>query len=544
MTNSSILKRLTLAFTVIFFAACDKDFNELGSNIIEDDIHHDNMTRTEAGVVAFDRPTGAVQSNNLPLNSLGIYKNPAFGTTTAHFVSQVKLGTVDPTFTTNVEIDTVYLYVPYFSRLTASNADGTATYELDSIYGNTNATMRLNIYENRFFLRDSDPGTTFLSGQRYYSDQLADIDAVKNPDRLNNSSVPAENNEFKISTAQIERKVPVEEGSNTMIVAERFAPGIFVHLDTLFFKNKILNAPAGKLVNQNVFKEWFRGLYFNVQPNSDDGAMATMNFNNGKITIIYRQDRYNPDGTPVEDANGNPVQERKTLTLDMADSNSTNINTVNFFVNNYKPEFLSAINTSDEVNGDDKLYIKGGDGSLAFINLNAADLEALKEENMGGRVLINEANLSFYVDQAQLSGAEEPLRIYLYDVKNKRPIYDYYTDVTTNTINQKYNKAVHGGIIQRTAEGNGYRYRIRLTDHINNIVNKDSTNITLGLSVTESINILGSAGLKNPVDAGNIETSALPAASVVSPVGTILYGNTPAVPEDKRLKLEIFYTKP
>jgi hypothetical protein len=30
----------------------------------------------------------------------------------------------------------------------------------------------------------------------------------------------------------------------------------------------------------------------------------------------------------------------------------------------------------------------------------------------------------------------------------------------------------------------------------------------------------------------------------MSPLGTILYGSATAVPEDKRLKLEIYYTKP
>jgi hypothetical protein len=32
--------------------------------------------------------------------------------------------------------------------------------------------------------------------------------------------------------------------------------------------------------------------------------------------------------------------------------------------------------------------------------------------------------------------------------------------------------------------------------------------------------------------------------SVMSPLGTILYGSSPSVPDDKRLKLEIYYTKP
>jgi len=36
----------------------------------------------------------------------------------------------------------------------------------------------------------------------------------------------------------------------------------------------------------------------------------------------------------------------------------------------------------------------------------------------------------------------------------------------------------------------------------------------------------------------------VPVSSVVHPFGTILYGNNPAVPEEKRARLEIFYTKP
>jgi hypothetical protein len=38
--------------------------------------------------------------------------------------------------------------------------------------------------------------------------------------------------------------------------------------------------------------------------------------------------------------------------------------------------------------------------------------------------------------------------------------------------------------------------------------------------------------------------SQAPRASVMNPLGTIIYGGTSTVPEDKRLKLEIYYTKP
>lgn len=548
MINSSIFNRLALAFGVIFLVACDTDFNELGANIIEDDIHHNNMARIEAGVVAFDRPTGNVQSNNLPLNSLGIYKNPAFGTTTAHFVTQVKLADVNPTFTSNAVIDTVYLYVPYFSRLTSTNTEGVSTYTLDSIYGNPAAAMKLNVYENKFFLRDIDANESTSTPQKYFSNDKSLVDAAINPARLNDNTNPAENDQFKISAAQIERRRVV--GSTTEVI-ERFAPGIFLHLNKTFFQDKIVNSPT-KLTNQNVFKEWLRGIYFNIQANGDDGAMATMNFGQGKIVIIYNQDKLDSNGNVT-----NPVvRERKTLTIDMAATSAAPINTINFFENNYNAAFTSAIASSDEDFGDDRLYIKGGEGSMAFIEINTDAFAEyiIDPATEDPKILINEANLTFYVDQneemdpiAGMEGvdkAKEPLRIYLYDVKNKRPVYDFFTDNTSNTFEPKKNKTTHNGLIERTATGKGWRYKVRLTNHINNIINKDSTNIRLGLVVTESINFTANAALRSAVDSGVENTSIVPAASVISPSGTIFYGNTPAVPEDKRLKLEIFYTKP
>lgn len=537
MINSSIFKSIVLCFSVIFFVACDSDFNELGSNIIEDDIHHNNLTRTEVGVTAYDRSTGAVQTNNLTLNSIGFYNNPAFGKTTAHFVSQLRLGALNPAFTSNVVIDTVYFYAPYFTKSATGNGDGTTSYVLDSIYGNMSAPMRLNLYENRYFLRDADPTQGTTVAQKYYSDQLPLIHNERNPARLNDSDVLAENEEFKISAAQIERK------NSAGTVLERLAPGIFLHLNKDFFREKIVNSPS-KLVNQTVFKEWFRGLYLNIEPTGTEGAMATMNFSNAKVVIIYRQDAVaGTEGSP------SPNRERKTLELNLGGTSAVNVNTANFFVNDYNPSFTSGIASFDESFGDERLYLKGGEGSVAFINLNQQDLLNLTEDETGQKILINDAQLSFYVDQSAMGGVakeDEPFRIYLYDLKNKRPVYDYYTDASSSSLYPKYNKAVHGGIIERSADGKGFRYRIRITNHINNIINKDSTNVRLALAVTETINTIANVSLRTPINntTGDVLTNFIPVTSVMSSTGTIIYGSHPSVPDDKRLKLEIFYTKP
>ena len=138
MYRTSFLKQLLLGlFVALFFASCDKDFNEIGTNIIGDD-HFGFDKYTDASIKASNQKIGPIASNNLDINALGIYNNPAFGKTTASFVTQLEMDSPNPTFTTidNAPvIDSVIMNVPYFNTLKETASDGTKTYELDSIFG-------------------------------------------------------------------------------------------------------------------------------------------------------------------------------------------------------------------------------------------------------------------------------------------------------------------------------------------------------------------------------------------------------------------------
>ncbi|MND98809.1 hypothetical protein D3C80_911750 [compost metagenome] len=99
------------------------------------------------------------------------------------------------------------------------------------------------------------------------------------------------------------------------------------------------------------------------------------------------------------------------------------------------------------------------------------------------------------------------------------------------------------GIIKKEDKtgGRGLTYKIRITNQIRNLINNaDSTNVKFGLVVTEDINTVSSYKLRT----ANGFSSYVPKASVMNPLGTILYGTNSEVPADKRLKLEIYYTKP
>lgn len=528
--NSSILKKFVLALSVVFLVSCDSDYSEIGADIIDDDIHHNGIVKAIVNVTAFDKATGAVQANNMPINSLGVYDNPAFGKTTAHFVSQVAIpiGSENPTFT-DVTIDTVYIYIPYTSQRTGTDDNGDGIYTVKSgeiIKRSDNAKVRLSVYENGYYLRDTDPGSS--DGiQKYYSDDKALVDNFKGP--------LLAQSDFVFDEKEWVRERVIDPDQTEVI--ERLAPGIYMELDTLFFRNKVINAASqGKLLNNSVFQDYFRGIYITAEQVDNQSNMALLDFSKGKIIIRYHEgDDITPD------------TEFKTYTLNLTG------NTINFFDNVYKNDFLTGINNSNETGeGDETIYLKGGEGSVAYININRSDLNFLSE----GNVLINEANLVFTIDQAKLAGGStqapiEPLRIYLYDVNNRRPIYDYYTDATTNGSDARYNKYVYGGIIEKDG-GKGVRYKLRLTDQINNLVkNADSTNVTLGLSVTNDISAIANAALRTPFevpgdpdDSPVNEIKSIPVSSVINPLGTILYGSSFNVAEDKRLKLEIYYTKP
>ena len=524
MNNRSFYKKLILALGIIFFVACDTEYNDIGANIIDSDVHH-NMLQYEASVIATDIGTGAVQANNLPLNSLGVYDNPVFGKTIASFVSQVELVTPNPTLY-NPVIDSVYMYVPYFSTLESTDTNGNSTYSLDSIYGNINSKFKLHIYENKYFLRDTDPGAGDASAQKYYSDEKSLVENNRGTTLLNNNGAESQNEAFLYSSAEVKRRY-----GSSGTVAETFAPGMLLYLDNDFFQSKILDAgESGNLINNNVFREYFRGLYFQAEQIGDQSVMGMPRFDQGKITIKYTDNKIDLEtGGPLEET------ESKTITLNLTG------NTINFFDNTYSSQFTTAITTNDGATGDERLYVKGGAGSMAAIDiLSDEDIALLKAE----RILVNDASLTFYVDQEAMANAKEPMRLYLYDLTNKRPLYDYSLDGTSISSSPKYNKYVHGGLLSYDTNDRGVSYKVRITNHISNIINKDSTNVKLGLVVTENINVITNAALKNYFTTGNTEVKTVPVSSVVHPFGTVLYGSNSNVPEEKRLKLEIFYTKP
>lgn len=524
MYNNSFFKKILIVATVLFLYSCDKDFNSIGDGLIGD--NHFDFNKATYGVVAYNQKIGPVQSNNLPVNALGIYDDPAFGTTTANFATQLTLATVNPTIdvSKNPVVESVVLTIPYFSTLKSTDVNGNNTYELDSIYGSADAKIKLSVYRSGYFMRDLDPTSGFLEAQKFYTDQNAIFDNLKMDARLNDAVTTnsEENDAFFFNAAEYKETTKATDGVTDVVT--RTPPGMRLKLNKEYFQNNIIAAVAsGKLVTNDVFKEYFRGLYFKVEKSgSSPSSMAMIDFKSGKITINYKEDTSETDKTRID----------KSIVLNLTG------NTVSLLEqSNTNADYANATNTANATVGDDKLYLKGGEGSMAVLQLfNSGELEYVRNQGW----LINEANLVFHIDAAAMANSYEPQRIYLYDLNNNRPVVDYGLD--GSGANLKNGKVIFNGFLNKEAvsNGRGQTYKIRITNQIRNLVqNADSTNVKLGLVVTEDIRNTGFNALKTP---GTIKK--VPMSSVMSPLGTVLYGGTATVAEAKRLKLEIYYTKP
>jgi len=560
MKFNFFLKTIIALFIIVLIVSCDKDINEIGSGITSD--NHYGMDVAYKDVVAYNQNLGPVQTNNLNSNQFGCYTNPVFGKTKASFVTQVALASVNPTFYSPT-IDSVYLYVPYYSTFVSTDSGtGDSSYTLDSLKGS--GKIKLSVYESTKILETLDPTTGLLQQQKYYSNQQPDFEANNGGVKLNNDDKNidpkittvdnSQNDEFVFSDKQIKFYKNKADGTpGTTDVAERKAPGMLLNLKKDFFQTKILQTSPANLYNNDAFRLHFKGLYFKVENASSSpngGTLAMMNFSSGVITIVYHDKASSTDTA---------APTRKTLLLNLSGNTVNLLNNENTF-----PGYV----TPNPVTGDRNLFLKGGDGSMAVIDLfggqkndDAADLNDMRANNW----LINEANLTFFIAKTAMANAPEPNRIFLYDLNNKRPLLDFYTDFSSGII-PKFNKLVHGGILKdqngkivnAKVSERGTFYKVNITNHIRNLikyggvgVTKDSTNVRLGLVVTENIGNAINYSLNSPFSSGtgsnSFQSKYIPMMSVANPLGTILYGsNIPVGDPDynKRLKLEIYYTKP
>jgi hypothetical protein len=551
------LKLIALAL-LISLTSCDKDFADIESDV--KGAQNFNIAVQEFPVTAFSKGTGPVQVNGLPYSYLGVLKDDTFNTlTVANIVTEIAPTSFSPDFGENPRIKSVRLSIPYLSTVIGTDDEGSPIYQIDSIFGNQAQSYKLTILKSNYQLRDLDPATNFEEPQRYYSDFYTNTLEAQDDAYTVLYTV----DQFTPSSDEVVAFSADSDGNTTTEEEFRLAPGLFFNLlqnspndmsnSNKAFWNDLLGiiddnntstentqTTRDYLSSANNFKAFFKGLIFKVEATNNDGSLVSLNLANASagITVDFTN---NAEDDPefVEDTS-NPSQY------------GFNFNGIRLTTLTNTPDLM--FGTPNENSGDDNLFLRGLNGSFAVVDLfgredldgNGVSDELENFRSKKGKWLINEANLTFFVNNSQVN-EDEPSRVILYDLKNNSPIIDYFFDSNTNATNPGISKNVFSVPLTRDGSGNGVKYKIRLTEHMNNILLRDSTNVKLGLLVTNNINNLGVTELKTPVTVGlpndQTEIETVPQNTVLSSKGTVLYGTSANVPEDKKVKFEIYYTE-
>lgn len=542
-----------LLFTVLAIVACDQDFTSIESDVIG--LKNFNTGSYPLPITSYNKKLDSLKINNLSANLLGVFNDPIYGQTTASIITQMTPTQFSPNFGTNPIIDSVVLTIPYFNKITSTDADGNSVYSIsDSLYGDS--PIKLSIYQNNFFLRDFNPNEELGAIQNYYSNASGTINttdnfAITSSGVINFDSQKGaliyENNSFIPSSNAIVLKTVAADGTET---TERKVPALRYVLNSAFWKSLIIDKQDNPVLsNANNFYNYFRGLYFKTEAVNNDGNMILLDIagSGSNITIYYSFD------SSVEG-------EDRLKGIYVLNFSGNKLNT---FINNYN---LVSLENGDKTNGDEKLYLKGSEGSMAVVDLFSGNVDCegvvetaiecfkkeyravdengdyiLKNGSFVLKKLINEAQLIIYEDETMTVPSADYHkydRIYAYDVKNNIPLVDYSYDPSSNASDAFNSKLIHLG--QRVTDENGVsRYKIRVTEHLNNILLKDSTNTKIGLVLSTNVNYISSSGILNSKD----NVTGVPAASIIAPRGTILHGSNDNVPDDKRISLEIYITE-
>lgn len=597
----TITKKLfCVGVLALFVAACNQEFNSVGVDLIATDQFETEVREFPVFVSVNDLED--VQSDQLGIVHFGAYNFPNFGRKKANITSQLSIAT-NPRFgiytqeqeeegnednvnviNENERVTSVFLEIPFLVNQNDQDGDGVIDaldidpednqsdtdgdgvvdllesqggtnpfdadsdgdgipdnedtdnsgydagdnfYEIDSIFGNRASSFNLKVTELTYHFSTLDPNNNFetptgyFSGRDFYEEGFTGRSLYDGPFQLDFEEVTFNYTEDDPDTPDIDE---------TTLVETRLSPRLRIPLDTSYFQEKILDAEGSDaLANDNNFKNHIKGINIRMENPAEDLYML-LNLSGATIRLNYEYDVNQDQDT--EDTSDDVIE---------ATSQTYFISPSGIQINHLENEQL-ALN----INPQERLMLNGGLGNIAQVKLfDQDDTTTNLADFRSSNILINEANLVFYVDPILTENWSEgdliADRLYLYRLEDNFPLPDYYSDPTSGA-NNLLNKTVHSGILEYQ-DGIPYRYKFRITEHVSNLIRSEdedlAENVDLGLVVTANINAI----LVKNAKLAEEQDVFYPLAALQNPLGTFLVGpNPPQELQDKQLKLEVVYT--
>lgn len=521
MQKKTYLKLILVFGIFTTFWSCDDDFMETGSDLINT-IELPPLYETE-NLVTYSKRVNRVQSNNLRLHTLADYQDPVFGNFKSSILTQLQLSVPNSDFGTDPELDSVVLTLPFYSREIEEEE-----FTLDSVQGD--GEFFIKVYKSNHLLRNIDPGEDgeFDQNQLYYSDQISTFQPNIESEAL------AEVGPFNLEDFK-ERIELIQRSGAESIDTLSLAPRIRVHLPVQLFQEAILDKQGDlELVSNASFVNFFRGLHIVMEKANGDGVSAAFNLldEDANVTLHYQTQRLQPNQDPE-----NTEEEFENVW------NRFRLNFDGIKVGLLEDNFLIDSSNPNTEEGEENLYLKGGAGYYSVIELFTGqdsngdgvsdELQDLRDRD----ILVNDANLEFYVnDDVANSKANRINRIILFNLEDNTVLLDYFRDRTAGDSPSSSRISHLGPLLNVVDEGR--RYRLRITDHINEVISADSTNVKLGLMVTDNVN----STIQVEAETADDEIERIFRSAVEFTKGTVLHGSNSPV-EEKRVKLKLQFTE-
>lgn len=400
---------------VLSFAACEEysniglevlpggDLIEIRNRLIKDDIS------------AFTHKEDSIRTDEASRSLLGSFNDSLFGTTTIDFATQFRLPAFPDFGEDNPQPDSVKLYLYY--RI---------------IYGDTITKQKLRVYELESSI-DRD--------QNYTQD--VDLKSLAS-DKL-------------LGQIEFNPKIKLDSASK-----DTFYQLISIPLD-FSLAEKLFYADSTDLVNNDVFLEYFKGLYIESEKiTNQGGAILTLetlssgSFRGSGLVLFYHNDSLKSE----VDVNKDSV----LLMPYVVTQYSARINRI---VHDYTSAPFYT-NLGSETNEDSLIYVQSSGGLCSRILIE--NLETWKDsmrivDNDTLRYGINKAELIFQIDTlaSQIRRFPPPEQLlFLVDTiggKLKLPI-DYV-----------FSPSFYGGYLQKD-----YTYRFNITQHVQQIIEGKAPN--------------------------------------------------------------------
>lgn len=416
----------------------------------------------------------------------------------------------------------------------ATYQSGNNVYQIDSVYGNREATFNLKVYELGAYLNELDPSDNFETTQAFYSTQDYYEEGFSRA-VLYDDIISLNLDEIRINYKEDDPETP--DVDETLQVETRLSPRLRVPLDIGFFQENFIDKEGSTDLETSVnFQKALRGIIIRAEDFSEDLYML-LDIQNAAVNIVYEYDDYQTQGTLGDTSDDTVEKVEKEISLAF---NGIRINTLkNSLFDAAVQEQLIASSNNTPTN---RLYVQSGTflGKIRLFDIENQNENELIESLRGQSWLINEANLIFYIDP-NLASSQELLaqRLYLFAYNSGFPLSDYVSDGSVSNFGRNSNKKIFGGLLEYDDNNVPYRYKFNITDHISNIIRNDSINFDLGLVVNADINNI------TPIKAVTESEQDLvyPLTASLNPLGAILIGSHPdASSEDKKVRLELIYS--